>query len=57
MHAGVHDKLTYVRYCLIDALVVDLFSLPPPLCFLELAPAVAESAAHSEVLASVVSTY
>ena len=57
LHAGVHDKLTYVRYYLSDALVANLFLLPPPLCFLELAPAVAESDARSKVLASVVSTY
>ena len=55
LHAGVHDKLTYVRYYLSDALVADLFLLPPPLCILELAPSMAKPAACSELLASVVS--
>ena len=42
MHTGVRDKFTNVRYCLSDALMVDLFLLPPTLCFLELPPAVVE---------------
>jgi hypothetical protein len=49
------DKLTYVRYCLSEVLV-DLLLSPPSLCFLELPLAVAESAAHPQVLANIEST-
>jgi hypothetical protein len=37
--------------------MVDLFLLPPNLCFLELLPAVVEFVTLSEVLVSIVSIY
>jgi hypothetical protein len=54
-HTGVCQKLTYVRYCLPDVFI-EVFLLPPTLCFLELPPAVAEFATRYEILANIVST-
>jgi hypothetical protein len=56
MTTFVHDKLTNVAYCPSDGLMVNLFPLPPPLGFLQLSPALAESLASPEVLTSIVST-
>jgi hypothetical protein len=56
MHAFVCDKLTYVRYCYIEAVLVDLFPAPPVQSFLELPLAMAVFLARPQVLADVVPT-